>query len=556
MDQLYLTLAFQAAGLVYLIVGLLTIVGDNKNTNRLIFFFICMDYAAWALYTSLMNMALKPSDVLVFLDIRRFFGALIYPLILIFMMRASGMDKEVKKSSDIHAMIFIPALLTLVVNMTNPTSIRHIEKTRLGWVYNIISLTDTLNAVIIMLYAVTTVLLILYLYIKEETYKRKKQTYLIILIATLVSSSLTNYADTILRMGITLPLDRFSHLPPIGAIATVLQILVIYYFIQKNNFLNIDVSDLILDIIEKVEDGILIENSEEEIIYANNAVKILCGCGEAEILERKISGLDKLKDLEQAKASNKVERISRQKENKHLLVSFLRMEDRFGQYFGGVYNIKDATELINTIIELEEAERNLKGQVDQRTKELQEEIEIRKLNEEKLRFLAYNDSMTKLLNRRSLFEAAETNLEENPDKRHAFIFMDINFFKTINDQYGHSEGDRMLITTANRLKEVYKDDAYVARFGGDEFVVFIKNTNPEEIRQYIEKMYQRFEESYKIGSMAYKISLSHGVAIYPDDGENLDKLIKIADERMYEDKKTKKAQGETIIKNIREETRE
>ena len=190
-------------------------------------------------------------------------------------------------------------------------------------------------------------------------------------------------------------------------------------------------------------------------------------------------------------------------------------------------------------------------QVEERTAELEKEIEIRKKSEEKLRFLAYNDSMTKLLNRRSLFEVAEKNLLDHPDKTHALIFMDINYFKTINDRYGHSEGDRMLITTADRLKEIYTENAHVARFGGDEFVVFIEQTSKEDVEKSLKKMYERFEDEYKIMGIPHWIALSNGVAIYPEDGENLDRLIKVADERMYEDKKKRKADGEGATSHIR-----
>ena len=98
----------------------------------------------------------------------------------------------------------------------------------------------------------------------------------------------------------------------------------------------------------------------------------------------------------------------------------------------------------------------------------------------------------------------------------------------------------MLITTADWLKEVYKEDAYVARFGGDEFVVFVANTSQEEVEDYIQKMYDRFKEDYMIQGKKHKISLSHGCSLYPRDGTDMDKLIKIADQRMYDDKKEKK----------------
>ena len=552
MGQLYLTLGFQAAGIIYLIVGLFALVKDNKNDNRILFFAICMSYAAWAVYSSLMNITLLPKNALVFLEIRRFFLTMIYPLTLLFLIKISGMAKESFKNFIPQAFIFLPALIVIVLRRIYPTPLEHIHPTDYGWTFEIINRTEVICEAILMGYAVATIFLLLYLYICEASYKRKRQTYLVMLLAILFSASVHNFTNVMLRLDMVIPFERFQSLPPIGVIAAVPQVVIIYYYIQRNNFLNIDITGLIFQLTNRIEAGIIVENSDEEIIYTNKAMRSMFGS------ENKLVVTDLLNELRYAKQEEKEVRISIQDEEgkaRHMLVSFRRLEDRFGDYLGGIYNMKDATELINSIIELEEAERTLKMQVEERTAELQTEIEIRKESEKKLRLLAYNDSMTNLLNRRSLFEVAEQNLAQHPDKTHAFIFMDINFFKTINDKYGHSEGDRMLITTANRLKEVYKEDAHVARFGGDEFVVFIGQTSKERVMEYIEQMYKRFEEDYKIMEISHHISLSNGIAIYPEDGDNMDRLIKIADERMYDDKKKRKANGEGTSSRVRQEER-
>ena len=549
MGQLHLTMGFHIAGIIYLIVGLVALVGDHKNSNRILFFAICMLYTGWAVYSSLMNITPRPETALLFLEVRRLFVALIDPMTLLFLIRISGVAKERFQKISMQGLIFLPALFVILSRRMFPTPLDHVRVTKYGWTYEITSKAEVFNEIILMAYAVTIIFLLIYLFVSETDYKRKKQTYFVMLIAILIFEATHNFTNVMLRMNVIEPFDHIQNLPPLGVIMGVPQILIVYYFIQKNDFLNIDVNNLLCQFVDKIETGIIVENSEQKIIYKNEAVrKIFEDDGDEVIL-----GL--LAEIHRAKNSEKDLRISIQDEEgraRHMFVGFHRLEDRFGDYMGGVYNVEDSTELINSIIELEEAERTLKMQVEERTAELAAEIEIRKKSEEDLRFLAYNDSMTKLLNRRSLFEIAERNLHDSPDKTHAFIFMDINFFKTINDRYGHSEGDRMLITTANRLKEVYQGNAHVARFGGDEFVVFIEDTSREEVNQHIEKMYQRFEEDYKIMGLAHKISLSNGVALYPEDGENMDRLIKIADERMYDDKKRRKSNGEGAISRIRQ----
>jgi diguanylate cyclase (GGDEF)-like protein len=118
--------------------------------------------------------------------------------------------------------------------------------------------------------------------------------------------------------------------------------------------------------------------------------------------------------------------------------------------------------------------------------------------------------------------------------------IDLNDFKSINDLYGHTAGDVVLIATARRLRAAVRASDTVARFGGDEFVLIIESIeDPQAMVHMGEKLFDSLAEpiTLDIGVLA-KISASIGMAIYPDDGANLNDLLNVADQAMYQCKST------------------
>jgi len=117
----------------------------------------------------------------------------------------------------------------------------------------------------------------------------------------------------------------------------------------------------------------------------------------------------------------------------------------------------------------------------------------------------------------------------------ALAFIDLDNFKLVNDQYGHLVGDKVLKQIANILTENIRKSDVLARYGGDEFVLLMPETGKEQA----ERVMQRIENA--IAASAFfkniKIGLSGGVAIFPEDSDTLDKLLTVADARMYKYKK-------------------
>lgn len=178
----------------------------------------------------------------------------------------------------------------------------------------------------------------------------------------------------------------------------------------------------------------------------------------------------------------------------------------------------------------------LRRQVDIRTHELQSEVDERREAERKLDELAYYDSLTKLPNRVSLLDHLKTAIGRAKRKNNnvAVLFIDIDRFKTVNDSLGHAAGDQLIIHVANRLQSCLRDEDSISRFGGDEFVAILQDiTDLTYINHVTKRMLKCFNEAVHIESTEVFSSVCIGVALYPDDDNNGDNLLKYADAAMY-----------------------
>lgn len=152
---------------------------------------------------------------------------------------------------------------------------------------------------------------------------------------------------------------------------------------------------------------------------------------------------------------------------------------------------------------------------------------------------AYYDTLTNLPNRRSLQEkliSITNHLSE--DRKVAVLFMDLDNFKTINDNLGHEVGDQILAITANKLRNCVEDSEFVCRYGGDEFIIILENIQTEsEILEKANSIVKTFQEPFLFQGHSLHVTGSIGISVYPDDGLNLAELMKKADNAMYQIKR-------------------
>ncbi len=164
------------------------------------------------------------------------------------------------------------------------------------------------------------------------------------------------------------------------------------------------------------------------------------------------------------------------------------------------------------------------------------DITDRKLEELEHRHLAWHDSLTGLLNRYGLMKSLEAYC--GLGGRFALVFMDLDNFKLVNDNYGHKAGDRLLERVAGRLKQICPRDVELARLGGDEFTALVPLGQASERAQEVaDLMLSQMSKPLQLsGVPEVTIGGSIGIAIYPDDADDGDNLITRADMAMYQAK--------------------
>ncbi|MFU7529658.1 putative bifunctional diguanylate cyclase/phosphodiesterase [Qipengyuania sp. ASV99] len=153
---------------------------------------------------------------------------------------------------------------------------------------------------------------------------------------------------------------------------------------------------------------------------------------------------------------------------------------------------------------------------------------------DKMQVLARTDVVTGLANRAGLNHAmVETMMAIEDDSRKALIWVDLDRFKEVNDLLGHPVGDRVLSEVAKRLSEVSPESATVARFGGDEFIVFCAVEDRKEAEKLSSEIHAEIMRPFRIDGERLEVRASLGVALLPDNGTDADSLMKAADLALY-----------------------
>ena len=211
-----------------------------------------------------------------------------------------------------------------------------------------------------------------------------------------------------------------------------------------------------------------------------------------------------------------------------------KMEDEIG------FRTKAQFDLEKHHLELESIVKERTAELEDINESLNTEIGIRNGIEKQLETLAYYDDLTKLPNRTLFIENIKTSLQQSKRNESLLgvLIVDIDRFKNINDSHGHQVGDKLLISIANRLKEILRDSDVIARNGGDEFSILIENmSDAKEPYAVANKIIDMINEKFDIDGHNIHIGASVGAAMYPLDSDDVYDLIKMADTAMYEAKK-------------------
>lgn len=303
--------------------------------------------------------------------------------------------------------------------------------------------------------------------------------------------------------------------PPLFNLVAPVWAVIVFYILYAFRFQVMEsVTPQLL--IDTVLDPILLLDKRGRIQRCNQATADLLKCSIEELYHHAIGDfcqdepyrLSQARKLFKQRSLRGVEfaLVNKKGQEIHVMASFAIVENRWGDITGIVANLHDITRQTAFARQLAQ--------------------------------MAYHDKLTGLPNRRALAESLEHLSEDGQcPADFTLVFIDLDGYKAVNDLYGHEVGDRLLIKIGSLLQSVLRKNDLAARIGGDEFVlIFTDVWLEEEFSACLEHLRELFLQPFMIQGHACAIGISLGISRCPEDGVAVDALLRLADQRMYEEK--------------------
>lgn len=303
-------------------------------------------------------------------------------------------------------------------------------------------------------------------------------------------------------------------MPDITVAGLILWSVGIFYGINRYRLLAISPTTAAENILQTIMDSVILVDEQGTMLHANAATVSLAGSGEALAgtpldrlfpQESKINTAQLLHQLQQGPVRNlEAEFLTGSGHKVPVMISASECRDKDDDVLGFVVVSKDITQL-----------RDM---------------------EKRLKHLAHHDALTNLPNRLLLNDRLAQAMARAERKKSYFALalLDLDRFKRINDVLGHNIGDLLLIEIADRLSGTVRQSDTVVRLGGDEFVLLIDDLRrPEHYEKVAQKVLACISEPCQIKSHNISVTASMGISIYPDDGHDMESLMKNADLAMY-----------------------
>ncbi|WP_344934568.1 EAL domain-containing protein [Zhongshania borealis] len=270
-------------------------------------------------------------------------------------------------------------------------------------------------------------------------------------------------------------------------------------------------------------------NTQQAIYVSNSAGKITAVnpafCRMFKYAEQQIVGCDEITLYDNPSKTLRQDEIK------------LNLE-QLGSWTGRVANVAHSGEVFYTSLNSSTVAKE--NSDDYFVVNIIEDISHQLILEAQLKESAEIDSLTNLHNRLAFnryFSEIFAETQRNGEKLN-LLFIDLDKFKELNDQYGHDYGDELLVNVSRRLQNTLKATDFVARLGGDEFVVLLRgNLQKETLTVLSNKLINALAEPFKLKDLSYQCTSSIGIARYPEDAVSAEKLLQAADSAMYLAKK-------------------
>jgi diguanylate cyclase (GGDEF)-like protein/PAS domain S-box-containing protein len=292
---------------------------------------------------------------------------------------------------------------------------------------------------------------------------------------------------------------------------------------------------LAASIYETSSEAMMVTDADNKIIAVNPAFTVITGYLEQEVIGRDPNLL----------SSDRHNESFYQSMWKHIIDS--------GRWQGEVWDKRKSGEVypkwltVNTIF-------NEDGSVMRRIA-LFTDISQKKETDEFIWRQANYDSLTGLPNRPMFQDQLEKEIKNSHRNGNvlALMFLDLDFFKEVNDTLGHAKGDMLLKDAAMRLSDCVRATDTVARFGGDEFTIIVNELNDNDsLDQLLQNVLQKLSEPFQLDNEVVYITVSIGITFYPNDGEEMEDLLKNADQAMYSAKAAGRNRFSYFTKSMQE----
>jgi len=561
--MIILTGLYLICSTVYIFMGISILLKDPKSKVNKIFFLISITLYLWAVMLALMINAPNASTAAFYERMTTFCWSFIYYEFLYYCIFLTKRENILRETWQ-RLLLFLPAGGSFCLYFFKPYVASDFAMTSYGWIIlapqNRSPLWNSYFDIYYTLYVVASILLIYY-WGKKSKFKRKLMQSRVIVSSMIITAIIATMTDVIL--------PEFSTLliPKISIITIMIAVSGMWYSVIKYGLMGFTSESVLVDVLKIMNEGLIILNEDGRIISANNGALELLGYEEIEIKDQLVSlifpNIEEIYKLDMGN-SNSFEIYIKSKNNDKIpvLISSSVLLDNCGQKFGTVLIFNNIFEIKQIQNNLKVTNNNLEKRVQERTCELStlniqlaKQIEEVLAKEEEIIKLAYNDHLTGLPNRRSFYDKLNQAIPKAAlnEKSFAILFLDLDGFKLINDTMGHAQGDKLLKKVADRLTDILDESNVLARVGGDEFLILLHNITSEQyINKNCENIINIINEPFQISKNEIYITTSIGVSIYPEDGVEVEELVKNADIAMYNAKESGKGKFvlcNSLIKN-------
>ncbi len=534
------------------------LVAKSLHRSKRIFLVLVICVIGWSISLTLMYTTSSVSYIPFLRNLSAAFDILSYPTIIYFYIIISRSITMIERNDKlIAATLYLIAIIYFgVIAFVFPVNINDIAFNDSGHLF-IIKANYVVAQKIYFLFLLPYVLIVLYNTYHTLTHlkdKRNLPAYFVVFIGIVLSSLMSAFIEFVT------PLNSVHVAPSSNSLSTLCIVIATGYAIYRFDYYRIDSPKVIRCVLDSISASTILTDPFKKIVYANNcAIELFALEDDYEALalneifnnpnynnsEFSISTNIKAKQL---KLTSLIDQSV-----KYFNLSETTLKDDSGQLYGYFYSFTENTALVESKNKLKSAYDNLEKEIKLRTydlihktdilntynNQLRKELMRRKSMEEKIRELAFKDSLTGLDNRRKFIDSIEEIfLKTNLSQSHALVFLDINDFKTLNDNLGRDFGDEILIHTADVLRNYFDDDILLARLGSDEFAIFFTNYGSlQKITDKLIALFNVLSIPQLYDNLTLTTSYSAGIAFFPMHSDSAERLINLAEIACREAKK-------------------